>query len=139
MYGLYIHDVKGTCSPITDTMCVKYKKKITVVLGLKSRVVTLTISLTDLWHKRLGHISPHRLSFIAHQFLNFYVQSSHVCPICPLAKQSRLPFSSSVISSIKPFEIIHCDIWGRYRHPSIFGAYYFLLPLMITHVSHGYF
>jgi hypothetical protein len=40
MYGLYIDDVKGTCSPITDTMCVKYKKKITVVLGLKSRVVT---------------------------------------------------------------------------------------------------
>jgi len=26
MYGLYIDDVKGTCSPITDTMCVKYKK-----------------------------------------------------------------------------------------------------------------
>jgi hypothetical protein len=86
----------------------------------------LTISSTDLWHKRLGHISPHRLSFIAQQFLNFSVQSSHVCPICPLAKQSRLPFNSSVISSIKPFEIIHCDIWGRYRHPSISGAYYFL-------------
>jgi transposase InsO family protein len=43
-----------------------------------------------------------------------------------LAKHSRLPFNSSVISSIKPFEIIHCDIWGRYRHPSISGAYYFL-------------
>jgi hypothetical protein len=28
MYGLYIDDVKGTCSPITDTMCVKYKKNI---------------------------------------------------------------------------------------------------------------
>jgi hypothetical protein len=40
MYGLYIDDVKGTCSPITDTMCVKYKKKFAVVLGLKSRVVT---------------------------------------------------------------------------------------------------
>jgi hypothetical protein len=34
MYGLYIDDVKGTCSPITDTMCVKYQKKIIVVLGL---------------------------------------------------------------------------------------------------------
>jgi hypothetical protein len=30
MYGLYIDDVKGTCSPITDTMCVKYKKKIKI-------------------------------------------------------------------------------------------------------------
>ena len=26
MYGLYIDDVKGTCSPITDTMCIKCKK-----------------------------------------------------------------------------------------------------------------
>jgi len=43
-----------------------------------------------------------------------------------LAKQSRLPFSPSTISSIKPFEIIHCDIWGRYRHPSLTGAHYFL-------------
>jgi hypothetical protein len=40
MYGLYIDDVKRTCFPITDTMCVKYKKKITVVLGLKSQDVT---------------------------------------------------------------------------------------------------
>ena len=32
MYGLYIDDVKGTCSPITDTMCVKYKKKKTNLL-----------------------------------------------------------------------------------------------------------
>ena len=59
-------------------------------------------------------------------FLKFSVKSNNVCHICPLAKQCRLPFSSSVISSIKPFELIHCDIWGRYRHPSISGAYYFL-------------
>ena len=43
-----------------------------------------------------------------------------------LAKQSCLPFGTSAISSTKPFKIIHCDIWGRYRHPSLFGAHYFL-------------
>jgi len=43
-----------------------------------------------------------------------------------LAKQSRLPFHSSVISSIKPFALIHCDIWSPYRHPSISGARFFL-------------
>ena len=26
----------------------------------------------------------------------------------------------------QPFEIIHCDIWGRYQHPSLFGVHYFL-------------
>eukprot|EP00261_Vitis_vinifera_P033501 XP_019074744.1 PREDICTED: uncharacterized protein LOC100253049 isoform X2 [Vitis vinifera] len=86
----------------------------------------LAISSTDLWHSCLGHVSPSRLSFIAKNFLNFSVQSNNACPICPLAKQSRLPFGTSAISSTKPFEIIHCDIWGRYRHPSLFGAHYFL-------------
>ncbi|RVW94424.1 Retrovirus-related Pol polyprotein from transposon RE1 [Vitis vinifera] len=53
----------------------------------------LAISSTDLWHSRLGHVSPSRLSFIAKNFLNFSVQSNNACPICPLAKQSRLPFA----------------------------------------------
>jgi hypothetical protein len=69
-----------------------------------------TISSTDLWHNRLGHISPHRLNLIANNFLNFSAQFHDVCPICPLANQSHLPFSPSVISSTKPFEKIHCDI-----------------------------
>jgi hypothetical protein len=43
-----------------------------------------------------------------------------------LAKQSCLPFNPSVISSTKPFAMIHCDIWGSYRHPSLSGAHYFL-------------
>jgi transposase InsO family protein len=86
----------------------------------------LTISSTDLWHSRLGHVSPSRLSFIAKNFLNFSVESKNACHTCPLAKQSRLPFGTSTISSTKPFDIIHCDIWGRYRHSSISGANYFL-------------
>jgi hypothetical protein len=86
----------------------------------------LTISSTDLWHHRLGDASSPCLSFIAKNFLNFSIRSNNACHICPLAKQSRLPFSPSTISSIKPFEIIHCDIWGRYRHPSLTGAHYFL-------------
>jgi len=86
----------------------------------------LTISSADLWHNRLGHVSLSRLNFIAKNFLNFPVQSIKSCPICPLAKQSRLPFCHSIISSVKPFELIHCDIWGRYRHSSISGAFYFL-------------
>ena len=92
----------------------------------KHPTCNLAISSTDLWHNRLGHASLSRLDFIAKIFLHFTVQSNNACHICPLAKQSRLPFSPSVISSMTPFEIIHCDIWGRYRHPSLCGAYYFL-------------
>ena len=86
----------------------------------------LTTSFTDLWHSRLGHISHSRLSFIAKNFLKFSIQSNNACPICPLAKQHRLPFGTSEISSKKPFDLIHCDIWDRYKYSSLSGAHYFL-------------
>jgi len=35
MCGLYIDDMKGTYSPITDTICVKYKRKISCCFGLE--------------------------------------------------------------------------------------------------------
>jgi hypothetical protein len=56
MYGLYFDDVKGACSPITDTKCVKYKKEIIVVLGLKSRVVT-TCDISDSSGCKLANFS----------------------------------------------------------------------------------
>ena len=43
-----------------------------------------------------------------------------------MAKQSLLPVDTSAISSTKPYEIIHCDIWGHYQHSSLFGTHYFL-------------
>jgi hypothetical protein len=69
-----------------------------------------TISFTDLWHNRLGHKSSSRLRFITKKFLNFFIQSNTICYVCPLAKQRRLPFNPSVISSTKPFAMIHYDI-----------------------------
>ncbi|KAL6350529.1 hypothetical protein AAG906_019176 [Vitis piasezkii] len=72
----------------------------------------LAISSTDLWHSRLGHVSPSRLSFIAKNFLNFSVQSNNACPICPLAKQSRLPFA---------FLCLHASTKWGYGFPLNFG------------------
>ena len=115
----------------------------------------LTTSSTDLWHSRLGHISHSCLSFIPKNFLKFSIQSNNACSIfplakqhrlpfgtseisskkpfdlnacsiCPLAKQHRLPFGTSEISSKKPFDLIHCDIWGRYKYSSLSSLHYFL-------------
>lgn len=35
-------------------------------------------------------------------------------------------FSVSSISSVRPFELIHCDIWGPYKIASSSSAKYFL-------------
>lgn len=48
------------------------------------------------------------------------------CLVCPLAKQTRLPFSLSKISSKSPFEMLHIDIWGAYHIASISRARDFL-------------
>ncbi|KAL6328824.1 hypothetical protein AAG906_003841 [Vitis piasezkii] len=37
-------------------------------------------------------------------------QSNNACDVCALAKQRRLPFSVSSISSVRPFELIHYPV-----------------------------
>jgi hypothetical protein len=84
------------------------------------------ISSTDLWHCRLGHLSSSRLHFMAKTLLNFPFKFQGSCDICALSKQCRLSFSASSISFIRPFELIHCDIRGPYKIPSLSSAKYFL-------------
>jgi len=85
------------------------------------------ISSTELWHHCLGHLSSSRLNFMATNLLNFSFKINNACDICALSKQFRRPFSASSISSIRSFELIHCDIWGPYKISSISGAKYFLI------------
>nr|XP_009804044.1 PREDICTED: uncharacterized protein LOC104249333 [Nicotiana sylvestris]XP_016468657.1 PREDICTED: uncharacterized protein LOC107791162 [Nicotiana tabacum] len=51
---------------------------------------------------------------------------SFTCLICPLARQTRLPFHDSSIQSTHSFQLIHIDTWGPYSTPSHSGAKYFL-------------
>ena len=82
-----------------------------------------SIDLT--WHWRLGHLSSSRFSSIIQT--NNYVSfnKSCFCPVCPLAKHSRLPFPHSSTATSFPFELIHVDVWGAYSIPSLCGAHYF--------------
>ena len=41
-------------------------------------------------------------------------------------KTDTPPFPNSSISYIKPFVLLHCDIWGPYKVPYLSGARYFL-------------
>ena len=80
---------------------------------------------SNLWHRRLGHPSTGPLQLLTKQVPTIMFDSSHLCDICPLAKQTRLSFPSSFISSQAPFDLIHCDIWGPHRVNSHSGARYF--------------
>ena len=74
-----------------------------------------------LWHRRFGHASATALkhiSFLPKVLFPDLTKSS----ICPLSKQHRLPFSPSTMHSISPFELLHIDLWGPYRHNFLSGV-----------------
>ncbi|GKD41858.1 retrovirus-related pol polyprotein from transposon TNT 1-94 [Tanacetum coccineum] len=68
------------------------------------------------WHKRLGHASEDKL--VAIDFLKS-ITLDKLCDSCSKAKHSRLPFSNSFIKTNACFDLIHCDIWGKYRIPTV--------------------
>ena len=83
------------------------------------------VSSLDLWCQRLGHPSDK-----VARSLPFLVKSSSIskkaCDVCHQAKQSRDKFPVGESRATSRFEIIHCDLWGKYSTPSSFGATYFL-------------
>ena len=80
----------------------------------------------DLWHFRLGHPSSGKLELV-NKIVSFIQcnKTAHY-DICPIAKQKRLPFSSSTHVSNLPFVLIHCDLWGPFSTLTVDGYKYFL-------------
>ncbi|CAM8993843.1 unnamed protein product [Rhodiola kirilowii] len=80
------------------------------------------------WHNRLGHAPMD----IVTQLLRNKIPSIHCknlryqCTICPLAKQTKLPFALSNHTTCAPFELLHSDVWGPFHVPTIANAQYFL-------------
>jgi hypothetical protein len=67
-----------------------------------------------LWHKRVGHPSSSAISHVPLDFLsscNKSSRSNHICDVCQLGKNTKLPFSISHSRATMPFDLIHCDLW----------------------------
>jgi len=87
---------------------------------------TVIASGFDIWHKRLGHMSVGKMSLVS-QHAHFHNNARNfVCEICPQAKQHRLPFPTSHISTSHTFELLHIDTWGPYHTKTPAGHRYFL-------------
>ncbi|CAM8942004.1 unnamed protein product [Rhodiola kirilowii] len=88
-------------------------------------------SATFLWHKRLGHVPFRKLvnyfksSIPDLNSISCNVDELH-CDVCPQARQCRLPFPNSISVSSDLFDLLHADVWGPYRVPTLNGAKYFL-------------
>lgn len=82
----------------------------------------------NLWHQRLGHPSTSKLKSLTGTLpiTTSSLHKSEVCPVCPLAKQKRLPFVSNNNMSKSAFDLVHLDVWGPFGIESIEGYKYFL-------------
>lgn len=82
----------------------------------------------DLWHYRLGHLSPSRLKLIFAPLLPATCQQSQPCSICPLAKQHKLPFNDIIITSsyLAPIEALQDFLNTHFKIKSLGDLRYFL-------------
>ncbi|XP_075101653.1 uncharacterized protein LOC142177088 [Nicotiana tabacum] len=78
------------------------------------------------WHSRLAHVPFIRMKSISKVCSDISSTQSFTCHVCPMARQTRLPFPDSSIHSSKPFQLVHVDTWGPYHTPTYSGSKYFL-------------
>jgi hypothetical protein len=85
-----------------------------------------TIPSQAIWHFRLGHLSNPRLAVLHSKFPYITVDNKGICDVCHLAKHKKTPYKISLNKAVRPYEIIHVDIWGPLNTTSLNGYSYFL-------------
>ncbi|KAL0315862.1 UNVERIFIED_CONTAM: Copia protein [Sesamum radiatum] len=78
------------------------------------------------WHRRLGHASMRVIKQLPIPMTSLGDSAIMPCTICPLAKQSRVPFPLSNSHATCNFDLLHIDLWGPYREYTISGCNYVL-------------
>lgn len=78
----------------------------------------------DLWHARLGHVSYGKLKEIMKKSMvkglpNLDVRDDIVCAGCQYGKAHQLPYKESEYQAKAPLELIHSDVFGPVKQPSI--------------------
>ncbi|KAK2390489.1 putative mitochondrial protein [Trifolium repens] len=86
-----------------------------------------------LWHRRMARLNFDLLNRIASKDLviglpKIRFSKDHLCDACQMGKQTKASFKSKkFISTTKPLELIHMDLFGPSRTKSLGGNYYGLV------------
>ena len=108
---------------ILDQSCFSFVKSFAIPSCIDTYYINkASVHFEFLCHKRLGHASSMVLQYV-HFLENSFVEPFVSCDIYPLSKQHRLPFPRSQSHAGHNFDLIHLDIWGPYKQPSISGAH----------------
>nr|XP_016443290.1 PREDICTED: uncharacterized protein LOC107768662 [Nicotiana tabacum] len=85
-----------------------------------------------LWHKRLGHVPFAKIKGINEMPAKFTPTQPFLCPICPMARHSRLPFPERTTLATEVFEILHADLWGPY-HIATHGRHKYFIAFVVDY------
>ncbi|GAB0095500.1 uncharacterized protein DMENIID0001_108920 [Sergentomyia squamirostris] len=81
---------------------------------------------SELWHRRLGHVSYTNMDFLQKQVKSGKVIPDVKCVTCIKGKQSRQPFNDEGERAAKPLELVHSDVCGPLQIKSFGGHCYFV-------------
>ncbi|KZV48565.1 hypothetical protein F511_32101 [Dorcoceras hygrometricum] len=100
-----------------------------------SYVCNVSVPKPELWHCRMGHPSPNKLSSLKN-ILHFDSTDVDInlCHVCHMSKQKRLPFESHNKTAAHSFELLHIDVWGPFSKYSVDG-YRFFLTIVDDHTT----
>jgi hypothetical protein len=136
---------KGFKVTFEDQCCLIYDAARQKILQIKMRgksfsffpteeehtTYSTNISITEIWHKRLGHCHLQRmlkmkknevirgLPVLADQIPN--------CHACQFGKQKRLPFPKSTWKASQKLQLIHTNVAEPQRTPSLKGSLYYIV------------
>ena len=117
LHGLYVLNLKDTHSTCNVS---DHNSYINVVSNTCIQAIN--------WHNRFGHVSHSVLKILSNK-IPFALPnefSTKSCYVCPIAKFRRFSLPSVNHVSAQPFDLIHCDIWGPYKHSTYANYRYFL-------------
>lgn len=83
-----------------------------------------------LWHRRLGHASMKLISKISKNHIvdglpNIVFEKDKICDACQMGKQVKNSFHSKKhISTTRPLQLLHMDLFGPSRTASLNGKHY---------------
>ncbi len=85
---------------------------------------------TWLWHRRMAHINMNHLNkLVSHELVlgvpKLKFEKNAICDACQKGKQTRASFESkNMVSTSRPLELLHMDLFGPSRVKSYGENYY---------------
>lgn len=100
-------------------------------LEKEQSVFSLKEDVTQIWHKRVGHYHHEGLLQLREKEMALDVpkldNAISSCQACQFGKQNRKPFPMSTRKATHKLQLIHTDVAGPQRTPSLKGNLYYII------------